>query len=85
MRSLLKDFFGFFRANVLLVYNDDSILICDLFHNMLTYKLIQCDRTCQWVINIINMEKTFAPNNSAKKQNIFMDFFFKRMLFKNLI
>ena len=30
---------------------------------MLTYKLIQYDKTCQWVINIINMEKTFAPNN----------------------
>ena len=72
------------RANVLRVYNDDSIL-CDLFHDMLTYKLIQYDRTCQRVINIINMEKTFAPNNFAQKQNIFKDFFFKRTLFKSLI
>ena len=38
------------------------------FHDMLTYKLIQYDKTSQRVINIINMEKTFAPNNFAQKQ-----------------
>ena len=46
----------FNRANVLRVYNDDRIP-CDFFQDMLTYKLIQYDRTCQRVINITNMEK----------------------------
>ena len=62
------------RANLL---RDDDWISCDLFHDMLTYKLIQYDRTCQQVINLINMEKTFAPNNFAQKQKFLMDFFLK--------
>ena len=55
------------------IYIDDWIS-CDLFPDMLTYKLIQYDRTCQRVINIINIEKTFAPNNFAQKQNFLSTF-----------
>ena len=71
------------QANLLRVYND--WISCDLFHDMLAYKLIQYDRTCQWVINIIKMEKAIAPNNFAQKKNFMDMFFFKRTLLKSFI
>ena len=41
---------------------------------------IKYDRTCQWSIKIISIEKTFALHKSAQKKTFFPWIFFKRKL-----